>query len=80
MHLTAGLAQLQQLPDSPERAQQELALQIPLGAVLRATQAYGSSEVERAYLRACELCQQLGEPLQLSPVLYSLYDQTGTGA
>jgi len=42
--------------------------------VLRATQAYGSPEVERAYLRACELCQQLGEPLQLSPVLYSLYE------
>ena len=74
VHLTAGLAQLQQLPDSPERAQQELALQVPLGAVLRATQAYGSPEVERAYLRACELCQQLGEPLQLSPVLYSLYE------
>jgi DNA-binding winged helix-turn-helix (wHTH) protein/predicted ATPase len=74
VHLTAGLAQLQQLPDSPERAQQELALQISLGAVLRATQAYGSPEVERAYLRACELCQQLGEPLQLSPVLYSLYE------
>ena len=74
VHLTAGLAQLQQLPDSPERAQQELALQVPLGAVLRATQAYGSPEVERAYLRACELCQQLEEPLQLSPVLYSLYE------
>ena len=56
MHLTAGLAQLQQLPDSPERVQQELALQVPLGAVLRATQAYGSPEVERAYLRACEFC------------------------
>ena len=74
MHLTAGLAQLQQLPDNPERAQQELALQVPLGAMLRATQAYGSAEVERAYLRACELCQQLGEPRQLSPVLYSLYE------
>jgi predicted ATPase/DNA-binding winged helix-turn-helix (wHTH) protein len=74
VHLTAGLTQLQQLPDSPERAQQELALQVPLGAVLRATQAYGSPEVERAYLRACELCQQLGEPLQLAPVLYSLYE------
>jgi predicted ATPase len=72
-HLTAGLAQLQQWPDSPERALQELVLQVPLGAVLRATQAYGSPEVERAYLRACELCQQLGEPRQLSPVWYSLH-------
>jgi DNA-binding winged helix-turn-helix (wHTH) protein/predicted ATPase len=74
VHLTAGLALLQQLPNSPERTRQELALQIPLGAALRATQAYGSPEVERAYLRACELCQQLGEPHQLSPVLYSLYE------
>jgi DNA-binding winged helix-turn-helix (wHTH) protein/predicted ATPase len=72
-HLTAGLTQLQQLPESPERVQQELALQCALGAALRATTAY-TSETEQAYLRARELCQQLQEPPQLFPILYSLYE------
>jgi predicted ATPase len=72
-HLTTGLTQLRQLPDGPERAQQELALQSALGAALRATKAY-APETERAYLRARELCRQLGEPPQLFPVLYSLYE------
>jgi predicted ATPase len=72
-HVTAGLTQLQQLPDSPERAQQELAMQCALGAALRATKAY-APETEHAYLQARELCRQLGEPPQLFPVLYSLYE------
>jgi DNA-binding winged helix-turn-helix (wHTH) protein/predicted ATPase len=72
-HLTTGLTQLQQLPESPERTQQELALQCALGAALRATTAY-TAETEQAYLRARELCQQLQEPPQLFPILYSLYE------
>jgi predicted ATPase len=72
-HLTAGLTQLHQLQDSPLRAQQELAVQSALGAALRATRAY-APETEHAYLRARELCQQFGEPPQLFPVLYSLYE------
>ena len=45
------------LPETPERAQQELDLQLALGAALIATGA-GRTRVEHAYARACELCRR----------------------
>ena len=68
-HLTKGLALLETLPDTPERAQTELGLQVNIGIPLRATQGFTSPELERAYNRARELCQQVGETPQLFPVL-----------
>ena len=57
------------LPDTPERAQQELTLQIALGAPLRATKGFAAPEVENAYARARELCQLTGETIP--PLPYS---------
>jgi predicted ATPase len=71
-HLTRGLAHLQRLPDSPERTQQELALQSMLGPAVMLTRGFAASEVERAYRRALELCQQLGDTSHLFPVLAGL--------
>jgi class 3 adenylate cyclase/tetratricopeptide (TPR) repeat protein len=68
-HLRTGLELLKTLPDTPERAQQELALQMALGASLMAAKGYGAPEVEKAYTRARELCQQVGETPQLISVL-----------
>jgi class 3 adenylate cyclase/predicted ATPase len=68
-HLTNGLEVLQTLPDTLARAQQELALHIALGVPLIATRGYGASEVEGAYTRARELCQQVGDTPQLFLVL-----------
>src|SRR5262249_37796270 len=50
----------------------ELGLQYALGTTLMVTKGYGALEVERAYARALELCQQLGETPQLVPVLRGL--------
>lgn len=72
-HLTKGLAALKTLPDTAERTQQELTLQLSLGVPLQATKGFQSSEVERVYTRAHELCQQLGETAQLYPVLWGLW-------
>src|SRR5262249_1417976 len=72
-HLTKGLELLKTLPDTPERAQQELTLQITLGSVLIATKGWAAPEVEQAYVRARELCQQLGETTQLFWVLRGLW-------
>ncbi len=72
-HLTTGLALLQTLPDTPERTQQELDLQITLGPILMNTKGYGAPEVGKAYTRARELCQQIGETPQLFSVLYGLF-------
>src|SRR5262245_5059626 len=55
-HLTQGLELLQPLPDSPERTQQELTLQIALGGALMAIKGYAAPEVGHAYARARELC------------------------
>jgi predicted ATPase len=56
-----GLEMLKRLPDTTERARQELRLQIMLGSPLMATKGYAGSETMQAYTRARELCQQLGE-------------------
>jgi class 3 adenylate cyclase/tetratricopeptide (TPR) repeat protein len=68
-HLTQGLEVLKTLPDTPERAQQELFLQLALNMALLAIRGYTAPEVEKAATRARELCQQLGETLLLVPVL-----------
>ncbi|HEV8150540.1 MAG TPA: AAA family ATPase, partial [Gemmatimonadales bacterium] len=71
-HATQALHLLGALPESPERIQQELALQIMLGAALTATQGYGAAEVARPYERARELCAQVGDTVRLLPVLLGL--------
>ena len=72
-HLTKGLEVLRTLSDSPERAQQELGLQIALGQAWMAAKGQGVPEVERAYTRARELCRQVGETPELFPVLWGLW-------
>ena len=71
-HLTAAIELLASLPDSPARMRQELMLQISLGATLMTPMGYGALETKRAYTRAWELCQQVGEPAQIGPVLWAL--------
>jgi predicted ATPase len=58
-HLTKGLKVLMTLPDTLERARQELDVQITLGPVLMAVKGFVSLDTERAYARARELCQQV---------------------
>ena len=68
-HLTKGLELLNTLPDTPERAQQELLLQTTRGAAFVAAKGYGTPEVGEAFGRARELCQQVGETPLLLPSL-----------
>jgi class 3 adenylate cyclase len=72
-HLRRGLAVLTTLPETQERAQQELHLQIPLGSALIATRSPAAPEVETAYTRAYELAQHVGDTPQLLPVLWGLF-------
>ena len=60
------------LPDSPERARQELTLQLTLGPPLIATKGWPGPEVEGS-ARAHELCQQVGETAQLFSALWGLW-------
>jgi predicted ATPase/class 3 adenylate cyclase len=72
-HLSKGLEVLKPLPDTLERTQLELVLQTTLGPALMATKGYAAPEVECAYARARELCQQLGETPQLFQALWGLW-------
>jgi DNA-binding SARP family transcriptional activator/predicted ATPase len=68
-HFTRGLALIETLPETPERAQQELSLHVSLGLSLQATRGFAAPEVGRAFGRARELCRQVGETPQIFPVL-----------
>jgi tetratricopeptide (TPR) repeat protein len=71
-HYHKGLELLKSLPETTQRAQQELALQMSLGVSLSASRGYADPEMGKAYGRARELCQQLGATPELVPVLTGL--------
>lgn len=70
-HVTRGLEVLGTMPETPERAQQELGLQIMLGAALGATQ--GQQAVGHVYTRACELARQGGSTPELFAALWGYW-------
>jgi predicted ATPase/DNA-binding winged helix-turn-helix (wHTH) protein len=77
-HLTTALDLLTTLPETHERSQQELSVLMILGAAFRVTKGQAAPEVEQLYFRARELCEQVGEPLQLFRVLLGLWHAHGT--
>jgi len=72
-HLTAALELLAAEPETTERADAEVALQIALGGPLMALQGRGAPEVERAYTRAQELCERIGDPSRRFAALWGLF-------
>jgi predicted ATPase len=68
-HLTRGLELLTTVPETQERLQHELDLQVLLGGAWAQTRGWSAPEVGQAYARACALCERLGEPPQLPVVL-----------
>jgi class 3 adenylate cyclase/predicted ATPase len=78
-HLTTALGLLKSLPDTPDRAQQELTLQLILAPSCLMTRGYATPEVEKAYARALELCHQMEETPDLFPALWGLWLHHLTG-
>jgi class 3 adenylate cyclase len=68
--LRKGLSLIATVPDSVERREYELDLQIALGQAVIATQGYAAPAVGKAYARARELCEQLESAHRLLPILY----------
>ena len=71
-NFTSALEILKSLPDTPQRARQELELETLLGPALIATKGNAAPEVGAVYERAVELARQVGEDAQLFPVLFGL--------
>jgi len=76
----SALELLTALPNTTDRARQELALQLALETLLAATKGWSVPEVEWVYARARALCEQVSEPSQLMQVLNQLSSVTVTRA
>jgi predicted ATPase len=73
LHLLAGL------PDSSERIQEEIALNIALGPLLIACEGFGTPAAEKAYKRAAELCERIGATRELFTARWGLWFYVYTG-
>jgi class 3 adenylate cyclase/tetratricopeptide (TPR) repeat protein len=72
-HYTRALDLLGALPDTPERGRREFGLQTALGMVLWGTKGWSVAQTYRAFARAQELGERLGETGQLVTVLSGLW-------
>ncbi len=68
-HLRRALALVATLPETRERHQRELGLQMAIGAPLAAVRGWSHPESEGTYTRARELASQIGESPELPRVL-----------
>jgi hypothetical protein len=71
-HCKKGLELLDQLPNTPEHQQQELALRMLLSTVLTMTRGFGAEGLVQNLTRARELCQALNDDAALVSVLVAL--------
>ncbi len=60
--LTAAIDLLHKLSVGPERDQRELLLELTLAVALAPLKGFSAPDVERAFTRARELCERLGDP------------------
>ena len=73
VQLTQALELTGSLPSGADRDQQELDVQITLGAAFIATKGFTAPEVKMAYERARELCRQRADHPEFPAVLYGLF-------
>jgi predicted ATPase len=71
-HFTQALRQLSSLPETPERRQLDLALQVKLATPLMSTRGYAAPEVERVFERAHALSRQEAAGPHRFPLLRGL--------
>jgi class 3 adenylate cyclase/tetratricopeptide (TPR) repeat protein len=71
-HYGRGLEVLQSLPESSNRDQLELELQVELGYALIPVKGWVASESARAFTRAGELCREIGDAPKLFRALWGI--------
>ncbi|SCY31989.1 adenylate/guanylate cyclase domain-containing protein [Microvirga guangxiensis] len=72
-HCDRAIMQLRTLPPAPERIRAELEVQLIKGVAVRAAKGYSVPESEEVFLRACELCETLGDRVNLVHALRGLF-------
>jgi class 3 adenylate cyclase/predicted ATPase len=71
--LSAAIDLLARLPEGPERIQRELLLQLALGQAVSTTEGMAAPDAERAYARARELGERVGDPRKSFYALFGLF-------
>jgi DNA-binding winged helix-turn-helix (wHTH) protein/predicted ATPase len=72
-HYRQALHLLTQLPDTYQRTQTEIALNMALGPHLLASKGFGAPEAEQVYRRAQMLCDRIGATRELFTALWGLW-------
>jgi predicted ATPase len=72
-HFRHGLEVVQRLPTTPERLWQTLLLYTEMGPALMLAKGQADAEVAQVYTQALPLCEQVGDPHQLTLVLTGLW-------
>jgi adenylate cyclase len=72
-HYRQALHLLSQLPDTYQRTQTEIALNMALGPHLLASKGFGAPEAEQVYRRAQMLCDRIGATRELFTALWGLW-------
>jgi predicted ATPase len=72
-HFAGAIELLRDLPEDVERDRLELKLQLAVGPALIAVKGWATSEAERTYTRARQLCNRLGDSPELFPVLFGMW-------
>jgi predicted ATPase/tRNA A-37 threonylcarbamoyl transferase component Bud32 len=72
VHYKRALELLEQLPETPERVQQEIALQLDSTVPVSAIKGYGAPELSQAIFRARDLCGQIKETPQFFTILVQI--------
>ena len=78
VHYNKALELLKELPETPQRDQLELALQLALAVPLMSTKGFGAPELGQAVVRARELCDRVGDMRQRFFALFQLVNYYGT--
>ena len=72
-HCDKAVMQLRSMPPSPEQMRAELEVQLAKGVAVRAARGYSVPESEQVFLRACEICDELGDRVNLVHALRGLF-------
>ena len=72
VHYKRALELLDEIHETPERAQKEIALQLDFLVPVASTKGYGAPEVRQAIFRARELCDQIRETPQFFTTLVQI--------
>jgi class 3 adenylate cyclase/predicted ATPase len=78
-HFRNALQLLSALPDTPQRAKEEIEIELALGIPLIAVRGYAAAETRETFARARSLCLKLNDASEYFQVLFGLWGHSWMG-